>query len=365
VFDKNGNQINGQKMDMDDSYRLTRWTLFDGTVTQFGYDPSGNRTEIKKGKLIIRFEYDSINRLTGVATPEGAHFTYSYKPGERSLIEQHQHAALAVEDLRDTGLTFASWLQLSATRPVTGVIGAVRFSETLGTFQLSGSDGTEIVTPQQQFQGALTKLFLFDSGHSAKQLQSGFNIPFNTMFMPGEYVTINCCPECYFRGDEWYCPPCFLPPPPPVPTYFQATSASPLLSSSFCPFNTLGTGFDVHYQVLDQDGNPLPVGGMTPLESVTSTAGENISNQPFSTPVNTNPDGTFDDVPLGSCFGSPIPQTNTCMSVTQTFNIIFTDGFTYPISTTSSSRQCANGISLNVSGNPVGENSSFSIGTVN
>ncbi|MCU1255417.1 MAG: sugar-binding protein [Candidatus Angelobacter sp.] len=365
VFDKNGKQINGQKLEMDESYELTRWTLFDGTVTDFKYDRNGNLTEIKKGRSITRFEYDAVNRLNAVITPAGQRLTYSYKPGERSLIEQHQHAAVLVEDLRDTGLTFATQLQVTATRPVTGLIGSARFSETLGTFQLSGSDGAEVVRPQERLQAALKKLFLYDSSVSAKELRSGFNIPFNTMFMPAEYVAINCCPECYDDGGEWYCPPCFTPPPPPVPTYFQATGATPLLSSSFCSFNTLGAGFDVHYQVLDQDGSPLSVGSMTPLESVTSTAGENISNQPFSTPVSTNPDGTFDDVPLGSCFGPPVPQTNVCISVTQTFNIIFTDGLTYPISTTSSSRQCAKGISLTVSGNPLGENSSFSIGTVN
>ena len=36
--------------------------------------------------------------------------------------------------------------------------------------------------------------------------------------MPAEYVTINCCPECYNDGG-WYCPPCGPPPPePPVIT---------------------------------------------------------------------------------------------------------------------------------------------------
>jgi len=48
VFDKKGKQINGQKLDMDESYQLTRWTLFDGTVTDFKYDRNGNLTEIKK-----------------------------------------------------------------------------------------------------------------------------------------------------------------------------------------------------------------------------------------------------------------------------------------------------------------------------
>jgi len=68
-----------------------------------------------------------VNRLDAVITPAGQRLTYSYVPGERSLIEQHQHAAVLVEDLRDTGLTFASQLQVTATRPVTGLIGSARF----------------------------------------------------------------------------------------------------------------------------------------------------------------------------------------------------------------------------------------------
>jgi len=101
IFDKKGKQINGQKLDMDESYQLTRWTLFDETVTDFKYDRNGNLTEIKKGKSITRFEYDAVNRLIAVIAPDGQRLTYTYKPGERSLIEQHQHAALLVEDLRE------------------------------------------------------------------------------------------------------------------------------------------------------------------------------------------------------------------------------------------------------------------------
>jgi YD repeat-containing protein len=243
VFDKKGKQINGQKLDMDESYQLTRWTLFDGTVTDFKYDRNGNLTEIKKGKSITRFEYDAVNRLNAVITPAGQRLTYTYKPGERSLIEQHQHATVLAEDLRDTGLTFASQLQVTATRPITGLIGTARFSETLGTFQLSGSDGTEIIRPQERVQAALKKLFLYDNSASARELRSGFNIPFNTMFMPAEYVTINCCPMCYDDGGEWYCPPCFEPPPPPPPSVTIS-----------CDTKDLGYGPDPNFGAFAENG---------------------------------------------------------------------------------------------------------------
>src|SRR5207245_8521854 len=117
---------------------------------------------------------------------------------------------------------FGEQRQLTATRPIAGLLGSVRFSETLGTFQLSNADGSEIVRPQESIEGALKKQFLFDSSIPTKALSTGFNIPFNTMFMPGEYLAINCCPECYYDYEEggWICPPCDgggggdTPPPP-------------------------------------------------------------------------------------------------------------------------------------------------------
>src|SRR5258708_17101159 len=208
VFDRKGKQINGQTLEMDSSYRLIRWVLFDKTETTFSYDPNGNLTEIKKNKSTTRFEYDALDRLTGVITPDHQRLTYDYKPGERSLIEQYQHASINVADLRDTGLTFTSVFNAIASRPLTAPFGSIRFSDTLGTFQLANADGSEIVLPQESVEGALAKLYLFQAGMTQNALRSGFGAPFNAMFIPAEYLTINCCPACYFDGNQWYCPPC-------------------------------------------------------------------------------------------------------------------------------------------------------------
>lgn len=208
VFNRKGVQINGQFLEMNESYQLIHWVLFDGTTTTLEYDPNGNLTAIKKGKEVTKFEYDALDRLTAVATPNNQHLAYSYSPGERSLIEQYEHANVNIADLRDTGLTFAGPFNTIASRPLNAAFGAVRFSETLGTFQLANADGSEVVLPNDPIEGALAKLHIYQAGMSQKALQSGFSAPFNTMFMPAEYLTINCCPECYYDGEEWYCPPC-------------------------------------------------------------------------------------------------------------------------------------------------------------
>jgi hypothetical protein len=107
-----------------------------------------------------------------------------------------------------------------------GAFGSVRFSETLGAFQLANPDGSEVVLPQENIEGALAKLRLFQTGMTPETLRSGFNTPFNTMFMPAEYLTINCCPECYIVGHTVFCPPCEPEPPPSpsTPTNFVQTN---------------------------------------------------------------------------------------------------------------------------------------------
>lgn len=204
VFDATNKQTAGQTLTMDNSYQLVRWTLFDGTEHAFQYDPNGNLTQWKQGKSVTRFEYDELNRIAAVITPDGQRLTYSYTPGEHSLIEQYDHASVSIADVRDSGSTFAPQPVVIATRPLPAMLGSVRFSETVGTFQLANSDGTEIVTPDSAIEQPLEKMRLVAGATPLRARQTEFNRPFNTMFMPGEYASINCCPLCTING---HCPP--------------------------------------------------------------------------------------------------------------------------------------------------------------
>jgi YD repeat-containing protein len=265
IFDMHGKQINGQDLEMNDSYQLITWTLFDGKITNFQYDPNGNLTEIRKGNSRTRFEYDSLNRLTTVIAPDGQHFVYNYKPGERSVVDRHQHSSILVEDLRDTGLTFSSALQVMAARAGTGVFGSVRFSEELGTFELSNAVGSEIARPQANIEAALEKQFLVNTNMTPKARRSGFNIPFNTMFMPAEYASINCCPECYITRDDVYCPPCFIPPPPPQPSLTSITPSSTAANAGSVAvtlsgsFNDTSESVNISGSGISVSPNPAPL----------------------------------------------------------------------------------------------------------
>ena len=83
------------------------------------------------------------------------------------------------------------WKSLPAS-----LLGALRFSESLGTFQLANPAGTEIITPEVAVEQPLHKLDLVLPGVALQERQGLFSRPFNPMFIPAEYATINCCIEC-------------------------------------------------------------------------------------------------------------------------------------------------------------------------
>jgi hypothetical protein len=85
----------------------------------------------------------------------------------------------------------------------------------------------------------------------------------------------------------------------------------------------------------------------------------------FATPPTTDASGMFTDTPVGSCFNNNPPlTTNPCADVVKTFNIVMS-GVTYAIKTTTTRRDCAKGIRIQVSNPAPGTSNTFSNGTVN
>src|SRR5438270_12974469 len=180
VLDPNGKEIAGQVLTLDESYRLIKQVTFDGKITDFDYDRNGNLTSIREGKSLTRFEYDALNRLTAVITPDGQRLTHDYQAGERSIIEEYEHSQPTVVDRWDSGLTFASEAEALATRPLFGIMGPVRFAENLGTFQLQNTEGNGIVTPDTAVEEPLRKLQFITDGMPLQNRQNQFNRPFNS-----------------------------------------------------------------------------------------------------------------------------------------------------------------------------------------
>src|SRR5207302_4781221 len=84
----------------------------------------------------------------------------------------------------------------------------------------------------------LQKLSLIEHSTPLKRRQNLFNRPFNTIFMPAEYASINCCFSCSLTscrtttltGDSDTsncCPPCDPPIPTPTPNTPSISSIVP------------------------------------------------------------------------------------------------------------------------------------------
>lgn len=154
---------------------------------------------------------------------------------------------------------------------------------------------------------------------------------------------------------------------PLLPTYFIPLEFDPLLSSTACPMlGQLGSGLNVHYQVFDQYGQPFPRAGITPLEQVMRNGVVLVPFMTFSTPTSTGPDGKFDDDPVAECAGPPLPPPGAqeCKSSQQQFEVGY-QRMTYKINTNTAIRACIQGVSIQILGNPAGNNPLFSAGTVN
>jgi len=288
VFDSQGKQVQGQTLTLNDSYQVTKRVLFDGTVETYSYDPNSNLVKHIKNGGVTTFEYDELDRLVAVLTPDGQHMTYSYSPGEHSIVEQYEHSNIPVADLRDTGFTFAASAQVMTIRPATSFLGAVRFSENLGTFQLA--NGNEIVTPDLAIEQPLHKLNLTTGVSPLRQRQNAFNRPFNPLFMPAEYSAINCCFSCstgyQCRGSfsdgsdgSTCCPPCEPSPPTPTPPPGQPNHLLVLSDQTFtltiCPSTDVQNTQirRIKYQIVDVNENPV-IGAVSIREQFASKSAE-------------------------------------------------------------------------------------------
>ena len=80
IFDTKGKQTAGQVLTLNESYQLIQQATFEGKIVKFAYDKNGNLTEIRQDKSLTRFEYDSLNRLVAVITPDGQRLRHDYKP---------------------------------------------------------------------------------------------------------------------------------------------------------------------------------------------------------------------------------------------------------------------------------------------
>ncbi|MGH9774804.1 MAG: DUF6531 domain-containing protein [Candidatus Acidiferrales bacterium] len=116
IANKNGTK-GGQTIETDEDYHVRKQVLASGLVVLFDYDLNGNLISETHNSKTTRFEYDALDRITAAVTPDGQRLEYQYAPGEPSLVTQADlRTGVVPSTRRDTGLTFASYGEVYATR---------------------------------------------------------------------------------------------------------------------------------------------------------------------------------------------------------------------------------------------------------
>jgi hypothetical protein len=180
--------------------------------------------------------------------------------------------------------------------------------------------------------------------------------------------------EAQDGGEFVYAQSCVIPPCPvqagvqasgngtvQKPTYFGPTGYA--VANCECAANTAGTCINVSDQVLDQNGTAMKVSGLTPKELVCNPGGCDKAYKVFSTPETTTATGTFNDTPIGSCFGPPKPTTNVCTGITVSYQAVL-NGTTYSVTTLTDRTDCVQGEKDQIYSNPAAYNKTYTTGTV-
>ena len=142
----------------------------------------------------------------------------------------------------------------------------------------------------------------------------------------------------------------------PAPAYFFSPDATQVSTPAACGSNQ-GVFLDVQYYVADTTGARISQAGLIPGEYVN---GEWTDG--FSTPTSTRSDGSFDDVPKGSCYGTSghFCEAGSPQSFRITQGKVPTD-----INTNTTSTNCTDAVQLKIMGNsPATQNKTYTIGTV-
>ena len=222
--------ISGNRLHLDARQRPTLVEYFGGRRIAFEYDDSGNllaaRAVDGKGDESVEFEYDALNRLSGVRTDEGRELRYEYAPGEADLrLQSDAKTAPSQGSLSSSGATFGSGMRILRNRTQRSSYGSVRFDASSMAFLPAGGEGlaADDAVPMRSWE-RMRLLTLADKGG-----RTLFEQPSSIFFLPAEYASLNCCFECSVMfgwpcicvfpvnhdGTCSECIPILLPPPPP------------------------------------------------------------------------------------------------------------------------------------------------------
>ncbi len=245
ILTESGDQREGgHVIALDEQQRVKSVTYVNGGSFEVTYDAAGNpRLSTSSANDSTQYEYDALNRLHRIVTNGVEVLNYPYAQTELDLRTQTDHKTMrTVLPMRRASVVFGSTFEILRTRTQGTPLGPVIFDEDIVAFRPVGPLGV-ILEDAVVFDG-LNRMRLINAERSGFKGKDRFEQPSNVLFIPPEYVTMNCCVPCP-QSKPWLCgtchwpegadapwcycapePPPPPPPPCPVPVNFRQTSTS-------------------------------------------------------------------------------------------------------------------------------------------
>lgn len=220
-------QVGGHTIETDAQQRVMSVDYHDGKSLTVSYDAASNPQRIvTSAGDDLRYEYDASNRLQRVVGNGSEVLKYVYAPSEPDLRTQSDHKTMRTSlPVRRASVAFGSSFEIMQTRTRGTPLAVVVFDEELVAFRLVTP--MAVVLDDVSVYDGLKRMRLIRSGRDGHADKDRFEQPSNVLFLPPEYVSINCCIPCpppghilcgrcvWQNGEpiECYCSPPTPPPP--------------------------------------------------------------------------------------------------------------------------------------------------------
>lgn len=204
-YDEAGNLIGVERVGPDgakshrtievDSYnRMTAIEPADGNRKLIDYDAQGNPQTITypdQDTEPLEYLYDRNNRVIAVRQGEALIGRYHYTPTESDLrLQMDRHTKpVAVAAVRQSA-SIADLNSVLYTRPHGSNLGPVRYDEATRSLEVPAN--LDRSDPDALTANSLMRQNLLEAARGSTEARLGFDSPMNMMFLPGEYMTINC-----------------------------------------------------------------------------------------------------------------------------------------------------------------------------
>jgi YD repeat-containing protein len=192
----------GQDNQIDEANRLEAIHYADGGDVTYTYDANGNPatlTPTGNEDGLLRYTYDTTNRLVQIDDSGNIAAKYTYGPTEPDLRLQMDDRTARV----DSGLvrqpnSLDDLLGAAYTRPYGSYFGIVRFDQATQIVDLPSDFGISL--PDAISVNSLLRRKLKGIDDASLEARVNFDRASNVMFLPPEYATINCVNPCIFTG---------------------------------------------------------------------------------------------------------------------------------------------------------------------